>query len=82
MVKVCLNFDIPFLSDIKLRCGYEIHFSVRLNGALFYFYQSGGSVDMKKAVKTGDTTNLIPLVILLVAALGCIIGILAYRKRK
>ncbi len=38
--------------------------------------------NQKAAVKTGDTTNIIPLVILLVIAAGCIAGVVIYRKKK
>lgn len=36
----------------------------------------------KSAVQTGDSTPILPFVIILVAAVACIGGILAYRKKK
>ena len=36
----------------------------------------------KSAVKTGDTTNIAPFVIILVIAAGCIAGVVAYKKKK
>ena len=36
----------------------------------------------KSAVKTGDTTNIAPFVIILVIAAGCIAGVVVYKKRK
>ena len=39
-------------------------------------------VGMKKAVRTGDNTKILPLVVVLVAALGCIIGIFVYRRKR
>ena len=36
----------------------------------------------KSAVKTGDTTNLTPFVIILAIAAGCIVGVVVYKKRK
>lgn len=36
----------------------------------------------KSAVKTGDTTNIAPFVIILVIAAGCIAGVVVYKKKK
>lgn len=36
----------------------------------------------KSAVKTGDTTNIAPFVIILVIAAGCIVGVVVYKKKK
>ena len=36
----------------------------------------------KSAVKTGDTTNITPFVIILAIAAGCIVGVVVYKKRK
>lgn len=36
----------------------------------------------KSAVKTGDTTNIAPFVIILAIAAGCIVGVVVYKKRK
>lgn len=36
----------------------------------------------KSAVKTGDTTNIVPFVIILVIAAGCIAGVVVYKKKK
>lgn len=36
----------------------------------------------KSAVKTGDTTNIAPFVIILVLAAGCIAGVVVYKKKK
>ena len=36
----------------------------------------------KTAVKTGDTTNIAPFVIILAIAAGCIVGVVVYKKRK
>lgn len=36
----------------------------------------------KKAVKTGDTTMIMPFVIILIVAAACIVGVLIYRKKK
>ena len=36
----------------------------------------------KSAVKTGDTTNIAPFVIILVIAAGCIAGVVIYKKKK
>lgn len=36
----------------------------------------------KSAVKTGDTTNIAPCVIILVIAAGCIAGVVVYKKKK
>ena len=36
----------------------------------------------KSAVKTGDTTNITPFVIVLAIAAGCIVGVVVYKKRK
>lgn len=36
----------------------------------------------KTAVKTGDTTNITPFVIILAIAAGCIVGVVVYKRRK
>ena len=36
----------------------------------------------KSAVKTGDTTNITPFVIILAIAAGCIVGVVVYKRRK
>ena len=40
------------------------------------------SANQKKAVQTGDTTNIAPFVIILVIAAGCIAGVVVYKKKK
>lgn len=41
-----------------------------------------GTAQSRNAVQTGDNTNIVPFVILLVAAVVCVAGIVIYRKRK
>lgn len=36
----------------------------------------------RSAVKTGDDTNVLPFVIALVVAAGCVAGVVIYRKRN
>lgn len=38
--------------------------------------------NQKNAVRTGDTTNIAPFVIILVIAAVCIVGVVAYKKKK
>ena len=44
--------------------------------------RNSNSVNQKKAVQTGDTTNIAPFVIILVIAAGCIAGVVVYKKKK
>lgn len=36
----------------------------------------------KAAVKTGDTTNIMPFVVILIIAAGCVVGVVVYRKKR
>lgn len=36
----------------------------------------------KSAVKTGDTTNITPFVIILAIAAGCIVGVVVYKDER
>lgn len=38
--------------------------------------------NQKNAVRTGDTTNIAPFVIILVIATVCIVGVVVYKKKK
>lgn len=38
--------------------------------------------NQKNAVRTGDTTNIVPFVIILVIAAVCIVGVVVYKKKK
>lgn len=41
-----------------------------------------GGAQAKSAVQTGDNTNIVPFVILLVVAVACVAGVVIYRKKK
>ena len=41
-----------------------------------------GAAQGRNAVQTGDNTNIIPFVILLVVAVACVAGVVIYRKKR
>ena len=44
--------------------------------------QQNPAANQKKAVKTGDTTNIMPFVLILAIAAGAIVGVVVYKKKK
>lgn len=44
--------------------------------------QQNPAANQKKAVQTGDTTNIMPFVLILVIAAGAIVGVVVYKKKK
>lgn len=44
--------------------------------------QQNPAANQKKAVQTGDTTNIMPFVLILAIAAGAIVGVVVYKKKK
>lgn len=44
--------------------------------------QQNPAANQKKAVQTGDTTNIMPFVLILAIAVGAIAGVVVYKKKK
>ena len=44
--------------------------------------QQNPAANQKKAVQTGDTTNIMPFVLILAIAAGAIVGVVFYKKKK